>query len=95
MTCVEKLQEVLVAMADCGMILCIHGEVTDKDIDIFDRERVFIERVLKPLVARNPNLRIVMEHCTTADMVEYVESAGETKKMTKNKHSLHIYGYLI
>ena len=83
MTCVEKLQEVLVAMADCGMILCIHGEVTDKDIDIFDRERVFIERVLKPLVARNPNLRIVMEHCTTADMVEYVESAAKTKKKDK------------
>ena len=70
-------------MAECGMILCIHGEVTDKDVDIFDRERVFIERVLKPLVARNPNLRIVMEHCTTADMVEYVESAGKTKKNDK------------
>ena len=72
----EKIQGVLEAMADCGMVLCIHGEVTDKDVDIFDRERIFIEKVLKPLISRNPDLRIVMEHCTTAEMVKYVESAG-------------------
>lgn len=52
----------------------VHGEVTDSNVDVFDREKVFIETVLKPLVQRLPQLKIVMEHITTADAVKFVES---------------------
>src|SRR5699024_865401 len=55
------------AMQDCGLPLLVHGEVTDPDIDLFDREAVFIERVMRPLREQFPALKIVFEHVTTAD----------------------------
>jgi dihydroorotase len=63
-------------MQRIGMPLLIHGEVTDRDIDIFDREAVFIERVLTPLVRDFPALKIVLEHITTAEAAEFVASSG-------------------
>lgn len=71
----DKVMPVLEAMAANGIPLCVHGEVTDPDIDIFDREAVFIETVLDPLRQRLPELRIVMEHVTTKDGVDYVSGA--------------------
>lgn len=69
---VRNIYPVLEAMADCGMLLLVHGEVTDADIDIFDREKVFLERVLAPTLEAFPNLRVVLEHITTADSAEFV-----------------------
>ena len=70
----DNVQGVLERMADIGLPLCVHGEVTDPDIDIFDREAVFIDRVLDPLRKRVPGLRVIMEHVTTADAVAYVQA---------------------
>ncbi len=69
----DKVTGVLEKMAEIGLPLCVHGEVVDVDVDIFDREAVFIERVLDPLRRRVPGLKVVMEHVTTADGVEYVK----------------------
>ncbi len=66
---------VLEAMAEVGLPLCVHGEVTDPSVDIFDREAVFIDRVLAPVRERIKGLRVVMEHVTTKDGVDYVRSA--------------------
>ncbi len=73
-TDVRNIYPVLEAMAECGMLLLVHGEVTDGDIDIFDREKVFLERVLAPTLADFPNLKVVLEHITTADSAEFVRS---------------------
>ena len=73
----DKVTAVLERMAELGTPLCVHGEVTDADVDIFDREAVFIERILVPLRKRVPGLRVVMEHITTEDGVDYV-LANET-----------------
>lgn len=73
-TDIRNIYPVLEAMADCGMLLLVHGEVTDSDIDIFDREKVFLERVLAPTLAAFPSLRVVLEHITTADSAEFVRS---------------------
>ncbi|MEA3067265.1 MAG: dihydroorotase, partial [Sphingomonadales bacterium] len=62
-------------MERIGMVLCVHGEVTDPDVDVFDREAVFIVRVLSRLVADFPRLKIVFEHITTADPVKFVEKS--------------------
>ncbi|KAG6547659.1 hypothetical protein Mapa_011108 [Marchantia paleacea] len=70
----HKCMPMLEEMAAQGLPLLVHGEVADSSVDIFDRERVFIETVLSPLVKRIPQLRIVMEHITTQDAVEFVES---------------------
>jgi len=70
----DKVQCVLERMAGIDLPLCVHGEVTDPDIDIFDREAVFIDRVLDPLRKRLPDLRVVMEHVTTANAVDYVQA---------------------
>ena len=72
----EAVRRVLERMAELGMPLCIHGEVTDDDVDIFDREAVFIDRVLDPLRRATPGLRVVMEHITTAQAVDYARSEG-------------------
>jgi dihydroorotase len=72
----ETVIPVLERMAEIGLPLCVHGEVTDSEVDIFDREAVFIETVLDPLRRRVPGLALVMEHLTTADGVDYVRSAG-------------------
>ena len=70
----DSVRGVLETMAEIGLPLCVHGEVTDPDIDIFDREAVFIERVLDPIRAATPGLRVVMEHITTSDAVEYLRA---------------------
>ena len=75
-------------MAAVGMPLLVHGEVTDPEVDLFDRERVFIERVLAPLVASFPSLKVVLEHVTTADAVAFVESAPATVAATITAHHL-------
>ncbi|CAG9460894.1 unnamed protein product [Pedinophyceae sp. YPF-701] len=68
--------EVFKAMNEAGLVLCVHGEVVDPVIDMFDREGVFIDTVLKPLLDRVPDLRVVMEHITTKNAVDFVRSAG-------------------
>src|SRR5690554_1001320 len=73
-TDIRKIYPVLDAMADCGMLLLVHGEVTDADIDIFDREKVFLERVLAPTLDAFPTLKVVLEHITTADSAEFFRS---------------------
>jgi len=70
---IRNIYPVLEAMADCGMLLLVHGEVTDADIDIFDREKVFLDRVLAPTLQAFPNLKVVLEHITTADSAEFVQ----------------------
>jgi dihydroorotase len=75
-TDVANLYPALERMQRIGMPLLVHGEATDPDVDIFDREAVFIERVLAPLVHDFPSLRIVFEHITTAEAVAFVEAAG-------------------
>ncbi|WP_339804493.1 dihydroorotase [uncultured Marinobacter sp.] len=69
---VRDIDEVLAAMAECGMLLLVHGEVTDEHTDIFDREKHFLDRVLTPVLDRHPELRVVLEHITTADAAEFV-----------------------
>jgi dihydroorotase len=75
-TDIRKIYSVLERMERIGMTLCIHGEVTDHDVDVFDREAAFISRVLSRIVADFPQLRIVFEHITTQDAVQFVEDAG-------------------
>jgi dihydroorotase len=75
-------------MAEIGLPLCVHGEVTDSDIDIFDREAVFIDRVLDPIRRRTPGLRVVMEHVTTRDGVDYVTAGGPDIAATITTHHL-------
>ena len=87
---IAKVYPVLEKMAEIGMPLCVHGEVTDPAVDIFDREAVFIERVLDPLRARIPDLRIVMEHLTTKDGVDYVKGADRNLAGTITVHHLII-----
>ncbi|MCC7321143.1 MAG: dihydroorotase [Rubellimicrobium sp.] len=83
-----RIQPVLDRMARIGMPLLVHGEVTDPDIDIFDREAVFIDRVLAPLRARTPGLRVVMEHVTTREAVDYVREGGLDLAATVTTHHL-------
>ncbi len=71
------LLPVLKAMADEGMLLLVHGEVTDPEVDIFDREAVFIERVLQPVLQQVPTLKVVFEHITTAEAARLVEEGGD------------------
>jgi dihydroorotase len=87
-TDIGKCREALAAMADVGLPLLVHGEVTDPDIDVFDREKVFIGRTLAPLVAANPRLRIVFEHMTTAEAVEFVLDAPANVAGTITAHHL-------
>ncbi|TDT43046.1 dihydroorotase [Halospina denitrificans] len=71
---IRKLQATLETMAEEGILLLVHGEVTQAEIDIFDREKAFIDNVLEPLLSRLPELRVVMEHITTADAAAFVRS---------------------
>ncbi|MCL4674194.1 MAG: dihydroorotase [Sphingomonadaceae bacterium] len=89
-TDIRKLDRVLERMAEIGMPLCIHGEVTDHDVDVFDREAVFIERTLAPLIVRLPHLRVIFEHITTADAVQFVDGAGENVAATITPQHLHL-----
>ncbi len=83
-----RIEGILDAMAEVGIPLLVHGEVTDPGIDIFDREAVFIERVLEPLAEAHPRLKIVMEHVTTADAVAFVETARPGIAATITPHHL-------
>ena len=74
-TDIRKVDSVLARMAELGVILQVHGEVTDPDVDVFDREARFIGSVLAPLIARFPRLRVVFEHITTREAVEFVRHA--------------------
>ncbi|WP_447528823.1 dihydroorotase [Vreelandella sp. TE19] len=76
------------AMARLGLPLLIHGEVTDSDIDIFDREAAFIERVLKPLLKRHPSLKVVCEHITTQQAAEFVANGPDNLAATITAHHL-------
>ena len=87
-TNIEKLYPVLETMAEEGIKLLIHGEVTDNHIDIFDREAVFIERTLAPLLARVPGLKVVLEHITTKDAAEFVASGDSNLAATITAHHL-------
>lgn len=87
---IDKVRPVLEKMAEIGMLLCVHGEVTNDEIDIFDREAVFIDRVLDPIRQKVPGLRVVMEHVTTSNAVEYVKSAGTDLAATITTHHLII-----
>ena len=86
----DRIRPVLDKMAEIGMPLCVHGEVTDPDVDIFDREAVFIDRVLKPIRKKNPDLKIVMEHVTTQDAVDYVRDTHRGLAATITTHHLII-----
>jgi dihydroorotase len=86
----DKVRPVLEAMAEAGVPLCCHGEVTDADIDIFDREAVFIDRILEPLRRDVPQLRVTMEHITTSTAVEYVRSANKNLAGSITTHHLII-----
>jgi dihydroorotase len=89
-TAIDRVMKALERMAAIGMPLLIHGEVTDPEVDIFDREAVFIERVLDPLRRRLPELRIVLEHVTTAEAVACVAAGGPNIAATITAHHLVI-----
>ena len=86
----DKVRGVLQKMAEIGLPLCVHGEVTDPAIDIFDREAVFIDRVLDPIRRATPGLRVVMEHITTKDGVDYARAQGSDLGATITTHHLII-----
>lgn len=89
-TDVAAIRPVLAAMEAAGMVLCVHGEVTDPTVDIFDREAVFIERVLTPLLRDFPALKVVLEHITTADAAAFVTGAGPNVAATITPQHLHL-----
>jgi dihydroorotase len=84
----DALYPILEVMAELDLPLLVHGEVTDAKVDIFDREAAFIDRHLAPIVERFPALRVVFEHITTADAVNFVRSAGPQVAATLTAHHL-------
>ena len=89
-TDVRNLRSALEAMQTIGMPLLIHGEVTDPQVDVFDRERVFVDRVFAPLVRDFPALKMVLEHVTTAEGVDFVRECGPNVAATVTPHHLVI-----
>ena len=87
-TDVKNIYSVLEAMQKVGMLLLVHGEVTNADIDIFDREKSFIDSILKDVVNDFPELKIVLEHITTKDAAEFVANAGDNVAATITAHHL-------
>lgn len=87
-TSLEKTYDTLGVMAEAGIPLLIHGEVTDPEVDIFDREKVFIEHHLIPLMDEIPRLKIVLEHITTRDAAEFIEQSREGIAATITPHHL-------
>jgi len=87
---IDRVRPVLEAMAEAGVPLCVHGEVTDPAVDIFDREAVFIETVLDPIRRAVPGLRVIMEHITTREAADYVRSADQGLAATITTHHLFI-----
>ncbi len=74
-TDIDRIAATIEAMAERGMVLSVHGELTDPGVDIFDREKAFIDSVLEPLIRRSPGLKVVFEHVTTKDAVDFVQSS--------------------
>ena len=89
-TNIRNIYPVLKRMQAIGMVLCVHGEVTDPDVDVFDREAVFIERILEPLTRDFPALKIVLEHITTIQAVEFVKAMGPNVAATVTPQHLII-----
>ncbi len=89
-TAIRNIYPALERMQEIGMVLCVHGEVTDPDVDVFDREAVFIDRVLAPLVDDFPDLKIVFEHITTAEAADFVRDAPATIAATVTPQHLQI-----
>ncbi|EJL6523976.1 dihydroorotase [Vibrio cholerae] len=87
-TSAKKIYPILQAMQEVDMLLLVHGEVTTHEIDIFDREKVFLDTVLAPIVADFPQLKIVLEHITTAEAVNFVRQANENVAATITAHHL-------
>ena len=87
-TDIHRVEDALAAMEEAGLPLLLHGEVTDPQIDLFDREAVFIEQVLEPLLQRRPGLRVVLEHITTSRAVEFVTVAPANVGATITVHHL-------
>jgi len=85
---IRKVEGVLEVMQEIGMPLLLHGEVTDPEVDIFDREAVFIDRVLTPLLRRLPRLKVVLEHITTRQAAEFVSQAPANVAATITAHHL-------
>ena len=88
LTAIEKADDTLAEMERLGLPLLVHGEATDPAVDVFDREKVFIERTLIPLLQRFPRLKLVFEHITTADAVHFVDGAGDNVAATITAHHL-------
>jgi len=89
-TDVRNIYPVLERMQALGMVLCVHGEVTDPQVDVFDREALFIERVLGPMQRDFPELKVVLEHITTAEAADYVDTGGPNIAATVTPHHLVI-----
>ena len=89
-TNIKTVMPVLEKMAEIGLTLCIHGEVTDPEVDIFDREAVFIDKILDPLRLRLPELKTTSEHITTKDGVDYVKSQSKNHAASITTHHLMI-----
>lgn len=87
-TSAKNIYPVFEAMEKADMLLLIHGEVTTHDVDIFDREKTFLETVLTPIVKDFPNLKVVVEHITTADAAEFVKNANDNVAATITAHHL-------
>jgi len=87
-TSIDKIHPVLAAMEECGLVFQVHGEVTGDDVDVFDREHVFIDRVLAPLRQRFPKLRIVFEHVTSREAVQFVRSHDNLAATITPQHLL-------
>nr|WP_283938011.1 dihydroorotase [Sphingomonas caseinilyticus] len=89
-TDIRNIYPALERMQEIGMVFCIHGEVTDTDIDVFDREAVFIDRILTPLTREFPALKMVLEHITTRQAAEFVASAPDNIAATITPQHLHL-----
>ncbi len=87
-TDIDRIWPVLEAMAEQGLVLCVHGEVTEAGVDVFDRERAFIDEKLSEIVERLPTLKVVFEHITTADAVSFVRSSSQNVAATITAHHL-------
>ncbi|MDN3611863.1 dihydroorotase [Vibrio ostreicida] len=87
-TCAKNIYPVLKTMQEVGMLLLVHGEITQHDVDIFDREKVFLDSVLAPIVEDFPNLKIVLEHITTSEAVQFVRNANDNVAATITAHHL-------
>ena len=89
-TDIRNIYPALERMQEIGMVFCIHGEVTDPDVDVFDREAVFIDRILAPLVDDFPALKMVLEHITTRQAAEFVADAPANVAATITPQHLHL-----